>query len=355
MFCENCGYQLRGNAAFCPKCGTAVKRRELFESSNTQHFSDYKDGYTDTPINENNEPSPDDPSGKKKRLIIIVCVALSLVIAIGAVIVLVVINSKSSPDKIGLPTIENSTEAKITEKVTEPTQNNSTETTRIPTYPPATEAVTETSFAITQDEIEAEIEKIRTYYYTPSSHDVQKVLENGQDGWHYSRDYRFHDGKLVFAFVYDGTEEHRLYFKDDHMIRYIDENHTTYDYPETAQFSYWENKALSEAYTLIESDGNDGAEEIDLSAWLGTWTASTGENLEIYDVSEGGLMLRVNKLSESGSKMSIVYPLEFDDSSKTVASEFEGSHDYGWEYTFILGDGYITVKSRYPDQLFYKD
>lgn len=139
------------------------------------------------------------------------------------------------------------------------------------------------------------------------------------------------------------------------MIRYIDERHTTYDYPDSAQFSYWENKVLREAYTLIESNKNNITKKIDISDWLGTWTASTGESLEIYDVSEDGLILRFNKLSESGSKMSIVYSLEFDNDIKTIASELENSHDYNWEYTFILDNGCITVSSRYSDRLFYKE
>ena len=371
MFCDNCGSELRDNAAFCPKCGTAITTEtDPVKSTKTHSSLDYRDGYTNHTkdgsttqavcfSDENDEQLSKDSNGGKKRIIIVICIILFLAIAIGIVIMLVVNNAKSAPEKNSTSSFILSSETKATEKASEFTQHKSTEPTITPTDPVATapkkEAETEASFTITQDEIESEIKKIRTYYYTPSSHDVQKVLENGQNGWNYSRDYRFHDDRLVFAFVFDGTEEHRLYFKDDHMIRYIDEHHTTYDYPDTAQFSNWENKVLSEAYTLIESNENNVAKQNELSASLGTWTVSTGENLEIYDVSEGGLMLRFNKLSESGSKISIVYPLEFDDSSKTVASEFENSHDYGWEYTFILDDGYITVKSRYPDQLFYKE
>lgn len=29
MYCENCGSKLRENAAFCPKCGTAVKSEDI--------------------------------------------------------------------------------------------------------------------------------------------------------------------------------------------------------------------------------------------------------------------------------------------------------------------------------------
>ena len=321
MFCDNCGSQLRDEAAFCPKCGTAVKKElESSESSNDPPVSDYEDGYagTQTNKNENNKPLSDDLNRKKKKIIIIVIVAVVLFLAIAiGVVIIVVNNAKSAPNNNEPTTVENSTETKMTEKPTEATQNNHTEPTPVSTYPPAdvpeteaiNEAVTEVSFSITKEEIESEIEKIRTYYYTPSSHDAQKVLENGQDGWNYSRDYRFHDGELVFAFVFDGTEEHRLYFKDDHMIRYIDENNTTYDYPDTAQFSDWENKVLSEAYTHIESDAQNGKEPIGTSVWIGTWKASTGESLEITSVSDSGLFLVFNKLSEQGNMMDVDYEM----------------------------------------------
>ena len=106
-------------------------------------------------------------------------------------------------------------------------------------------------FSITPEELEQEIEFIRSCYYEPSDLDRKITVDNGTDGWNYSREYTFHDGKLVFAFIYDGTEEHRLYFKDDNMIRYIDEYHTTYDFGALGLFDDWANRALQEAYALV--------------------------------------------------------------------------------------------------------
>ena len=181
--------------------------------------------------------------------------------------------------------------------------------------------------------------------------DMQKVIEKGQRDWNYSRDYRYHNDKLVFAFVFDGTEEHRLYFKDDHMIRYIDENKITYDYPKTSKYSSWEEKVLNEAYSILKNTDDEQSN----SAWLGTWTASSGESLEIKSVTKTGMSLIYNKYSEQGNMMNVNYEMEFDDDAKTIASEIGSPNDHGgWEYTFVLTNDYITVKSRYPDQIFYK-
>lgn len=211
---------------------------------------------------------------------------------------------------------------------------------------------TEKSISISQSELGEEIERIRTYYYSPGEDDKKIVLEYGTSGWNYSRDYRYHDNHLVFAFIYDGTEEHRLYFKDNQMIRYIDENHVTYDYPETKRFQDWADKVTAEAHAV-----NDNKEKVFiLSDWVGTWKADTGESLDITGASDSTLTLVFNKLSEQGNMMHVDYKMEFDNNKKTVASEIGDPKGHGgWEYTFILEGNCITVKSRYPDQYYFKE
>lgn len=102
-------------------------------------------------------------------------------------------------------------------------------------------------------DIEAEVEQIRSWYYSPTESEEKYVLSKGTDGWNYAREYYFHDGELYFAFVFDGTEEHRLYFKDGVMIRYIDENKNVYDYGNTADFFDLESKVISESMQFAES------------------------------------------------------------------------------------------------------
>lgn len=93
-------------------------------------------------------------------------------------------------------------------------------------------------------------------FYLEDGIPVKIVVKKGTDGWDYAREYYFHDGVFYFAFIYNGGDEHRLYFKEEQMIRYIDQNKNTYDYGQTDQFSDWETPALQEAYRLLETGRN---------------------------------------------------------------------------------------------------
>ena len=93
-------------------------------------------------------------------------------------------------------------------------------------------------------------------YYLEDGIPVKIVVKKGTDGWNYAREYYYHGGVFYFAFIFNGGDEHRLYFKEDQMIRYIDQNKSTYDYGQTDQFSDWETPALQEAYRLLEGGWN---------------------------------------------------------------------------------------------------
>lgn len=101
-------------------------------------------------------------------------------------------------------------------------------------------------------DVEAEVKQICSWYYSPTDSEEKFVLSKRTDGWNYSREYYFHEGVLYFAFVFNGIEEHRLYFKDGVMIRYINENNNIYDYGNTSDFYDWENKVLSESKQFYE-------------------------------------------------------------------------------------------------------
>lgn len=204
-------------------------------------------------------------------------------------------------------------------------------------------------FTISQEELEQEIERIRAVYYTPGIDDSKKVLSNGTDGWDYSREYYYHNGQLVFAFIYNGTEEHRLYFKDRHMIRYIDEYHSVYDFGALDPFSYWEQRALEEAERLFESDA------VDPSAWLGTWTSDSGEWIKVSSADNNGVSFVFHHATELGS-IDTEYTLPWMNSDRrSVAEDERLILSGGWRYAFYLEDGYICVTSRYPDKLFYPE
>lgn len=204
-------------------------------------------------------------------------------------------------------------------------------------------------FTISKEELEQEIERIRAVYYTPGSDDSKKVLSNGTDGWDYSREYYYHNGQLVFAFIYNGTEEHRLYFKDRHMIRYIDEDHTVYDFGVLDPFSDWEERALEEAERLFETDA------VDPSAWLGTWVSDNGEWIKVSSADHNGVSFVFHHATEIGS-IDTEYTLPWMSADRRSVAEDESLIlSGGWRYAFYLEDGQIRVTSRYPDKVFYPE
>ncbi len=203
-------------------------------------------------------------------------------------------------------------------------------------------------FSITEDELLEEIDRIRDIYYTPTAADSKVVLSNGTDGWNYSREYYYHDGKLVFAFMFNGGEEHRLYFKDDHMIRYIDENHTVYDYGALDPFASWAERALEEGKQVFSSSA------VDPEDWLGTWSSDSGEWIQVTDADENGISFIFHHATEL-SFVDTEYTLPFLDSSRSSVAEDESLiANGGWRYAFYLESDCILVTSRYPDKYFYK-
>ena len=205
----------------------------------------------------------------------------------------------------------------------------------------------EPEFSIPQEELEAEIERIRAVYYTPGPEDSKQVLSKGTDGWNYSREYYYHAGQLVFAFIYDGTEEHRLYFKDGHMIRYIDEHHTVYDFGALEPFASWAERALEEAKRLVSADA------VDPSAWLGVWVTGGEEWIQVTDADENGVSFIFHHSTELGTT-DTEYTLPYLSADRRSVAEDESLIlNGGWRYAFYLEDGYILVTSRYPDKYFY--
>lgn len=205
-------------------------------------------------------------------------------------------------------------------------------------------------FTITEEELLEEIERIREYYYAPTAADSKVVLPNGTDGWNYSREYYYHDGKLVFAFIYNGSEEHRLYFKDDHMIRYIDEDKISYDFGWLDPFDGWAERAQEEAYRASGFSAS-----VDPEDWLGTWTSENGEWIQVTAADENGVSFIFHHTAELGS-VDTEYTLPYLDSSRSSIAEDESLIvNSGWRYTFYLEGDHILVTSRYPDRYFYRE
>ncbi|MBQ6321336.1 MAG: hypothetical protein IJI24_00550 [Lachnospiraceae bacterium] len=225
---------------------------------------------------------------------------------------------------------------------------------------------------ITPQELEERIEWIREHYYNPGEGDVNIPLENGTWDIHYSRIYYYFQGELIFAFIFDGSEEHRLYFLDDHMIRYIDENMITYDYPDLDYFADWEEWALSEAYTLMprpepsktQGSSSQGSQDspivldipgLQTKGWIGTWLSDDGDRLEITGEDDSGITLVYYKTDASGGALATQYVLPYLDETRQSAAEDDSViANGGWRYVFYLDGDAITVESRYPDKVFWR-
>lgn len=92
-------------------------------------------------------------------------------------------------------------------------------------------------------------------YHDTNGLTMIKVVSGYKDSI-YSRIYYFNkDGNLYFAFVFDKLKENRLYFKDDTLIRYVDEVGMTYDLYDNLDTCEWEEFALKEGYELL-NDSN---------------------------------------------------------------------------------------------------
>ena len=122
---------------------------------------------------------------------------------------------------------------------------------------------------------------------------------------------------------------------------------------ETDGKEYWSIYYHSEHIPDTEGPAQTAPEVSADSPWLGLWTSTSGESLDIYDVSDTGLSLTFHKFSEIGNPMDVAYEMEFDNADKTVASE-KGSIDDngGWEYTFYLGGDTITVTWQQSTQVY---
>ena len=109
-----------------------------------------------------------------------------------------------------------------------------------------------------------------------------------------------------------------------------------------------ETEPTTEETTASQIETTVGAQ-----SWTGKWQADdTEENFEIYDVTDKGFSVHFYH-DEEGNIELFEYDMEFDDNEHKIASQTGSADDNGgWEYTFILGDGSITVKSKLPDQTY---
>ena len=88
------------------------------------------------------------------------------------------------------------------------------------------------------------------YYYKDNS--ITKIVCYGNSDTNYSREYFYKDNKLYFAFIFNGNKENRLYYCDNTLIRYIDENKNTFDYDGTKIDCPFSEFAENESVNLLQ-------------------------------------------------------------------------------------------------------
>ena len=115
-----------------------------------------------------------------------------------------------------------------------------------------------------------------------------------------------------------------------------------------------ETSAMVETDTTTEASVTKEPELItEIPEWEGKWEATdTEEYFEISDVTDTGFSM-IFYHYEEGTIEEFKYKIEFDNPSRTIASEINKTNDHGvWEYVFNYQGDTILVESKHPDQIY---
>ncbi len=234
QFCGNCGMVLDENAEFCGNCGYSISK------NNTQQPRQVSNK-AQTSIQET--PSPQKKSSSK---IIVVLVLIILLLISSFVGYVAYNNSKIEKDTHVVSSVQ--TEKK---KDAEPISKDEPS----PTTKEKAEAKVGNISENTDLQIDNKIENVseqvsyirNAYYEIQNSLQTLKTINDGEITKYYrnnkvvrldissgtidnyTRFYYFDNEKLIFVFCFDGNKENRLYFKDNVLFRWIDENGNTHD------------------------------------------------------------------------------------------------------------------------------
>lgn len=90
----------------------------------------------------------------------------------------------------------------------------------------------------------------KTLYFDQSGILCRITYPKNYNNVGYERWYYFIPGnEMVFAFMVNGNEEHRFYYLNDELIRYISPNKITTDYPKDDNILAMSDQCLREAYS----------------------------------------------------------------------------------------------------------
>ncbi len=275
MFCTKCGRSLPDDAKFCTGCGAAVgdEPEEIPASKETQIQTDVQ---TDAQTNVQADVRKDAVAKTSKKSYTLVCSIVGVLIAAAVgICIFMVLDGKGIIKKAA----QGKPETDMEESVAEASQENtSEETTELAAVEPtaeegseetaANQAVTETTPDTAEDaaeelpeeeavvfepwdiDIGSEINYIEswcketdqnldnyTYYdfgdfscYAIHGTPVKVIVKKGYNGWDYNREY--YGTSIFYVHTYNVGEDHKFYFSDLRLMRYLDENGIVHDYGE---------------------------------------------------------------------------------------------------------------------------
>ncbi len=226
MKCAKCGAELQDNAEFCHDCGATIQ----------------PDTQSEKVIARN----------KNLNTLTIVFFIMLAVILLTLVMVVLKLNDKTDNS-------QSTDSSQVTQEVITPSPQPVQETAIIAPEPAENVSIyrrTEVS------DVEAAVKEVRRVYnmiqsnldsyaidestpgmkiYTDSQQRGVRIDIYPNHASEYTRYYYFDNEKLCFAFVFDGKKENRLYFTDDFLFRWIDENGVIHDNEiENSNFLAWE-------------------------------------------------------------------------------------------------------------------
>lgn len=235
--CCQCGNILKKNALFCNKCG-----HKLLESQ-TESERGNKCPHCNLILKDEVMKSIDATPKKKKDnglvfLIVLLVVALTASVS---VIGYVYLQNNSVDTEIlsGDVSADNKTENSGKAEYTDDNFDIEKEVLKIRELYNATQS--NLSNLTKKDSVSGKVK-----YYDDSSKLVRMDIPSNSIT-SYTKYYYFENGELYFAFVFDGTKENRLYFKDNRLFRWIDEDGEIHDKERSNNaFIEWEKIVLND-------------------------------------------------------------------------------------------------------------
>lgn len=235
--CCQCGNILKKNALFCNKCG-----HKLLESQ-TESERGNKCPHCNLILKDEVMKSIDATPKKKKDNGLVFLIVLLVVALTASVSVIGYVYLQNNSVDTETPSIDVSTDDK-------------------------TEAFGEAGYIDDNFDVEEEVLKIRELYNATQSNLSNLTKKDSVSGkvkyyddssklvrmdipsnsiTSYTKYYYFENGELYFAFVFDGTKENRLYFKDNRLFRWIDEDGEIHDKERSNNtFIEWEKIVLND-------------------------------------------------------------------------------------------------------------